>query len=240
MKQGFCGKEDELMPTSEVVKVIRDSLALIGNASAYIAQCRRQAIIDKVKPTGPQLAGFMKEICKEGMEEAGKDLFGPELKKKMNERADTIKAFNKALVTLDPPGTSKQKPQHTKNVGFFWGKAWGRGTAAIQARIPGCTTHQEFSNQTTGTNPNAHSRTTTQVWQDRSTKHSTRRRETETLRRSMVTFDSESLDIANGTGSSAGFQEPPTGISTSYKGAAPQTADGSIGTGNPGSFAEGC
>ena len=42
MKQGFCGK-DELMPTSEVVKVIRDSLALIGNVLAYIAQCRRQA-----------------------------------------------------------------------------------------------------------------------------------------------------------------------------------------------------
>lgn len=107
------------MPTSEVVKVIHDSMALIGNALAYIAQCRRQAIIDKVKPTCPQLAGFMKEICKDGLEETGKKLFGPELKKKMNERADTIKTFNKALVTLDPPGTSKQKPQHTKNVRFL-------------------------------------------------------------------------------------------------------------------------
>ena len=56
----------------------------------------------------------------------------------------------------------------------------------------------------------------------------------------MVTFDSESLDTANSTGSSAGFQEPLTGLSTSYKGAAPQTADGGIGTGNPGTFAEGC
>ena len=60
------------------------------------------------------------------------DLFGPELKKKMNERADTIKAFNKALVTLDPPGTSKQKPQYTKNVRFL-----GKGLGVRYSGNPG-------------------------------------------------------------------------------------------------------
>ena len=33
-KKGFTGKSDELMPTKDVVRAIRESLALIGNASS--------------------------------------------------------------------------------------------------------------------------------------------------------------------------------------------------------------
>ena len=103
--QGFSGKVDELMPTSEVFKVMQDTMALVGNSSAYITQVRRQTIIDKIKGTRPQLASFMKEVCKEDLSEPSKELFGSEVKQRLNERADIIKAFNTALTTLDPPAT---------------------------------------------------------------------------------------------------------------------------------------
>ena len=102
-QQGFSGKPEEDVPASEVLKVIRETLALVGNASAYIAQARRQAIIDKVKSSRPQLAAFMSEVCKEGSSEPCEELFGRDLKRKLSERAETISSFNKVLTTLDPP-----------------------------------------------------------------------------------------------------------------------------------------
>ena len=51
-RSGFSGKSDELIPTKEVLKVVRETLALIGNASSYISTNRRMTIIDRVNPLG--------------------------------------------------------------------------------------------------------------------------------------------------------------------------------------------
>lgn len=83
--QGFSGKQDEVIPTSDVITVMRETL---GNASAYISQARRKAIIAKVKIARPQLATFMKESCKEESAEPHKELFGADLKKRLSERAE--------------------------------------------------------------------------------------------------------------------------------------------------------
>lgn len=85
------------------MRAIQDTLALIGNASAYISQARRQGIVEKLRADRPQLATFMKEVCKGELTEPSKELFGQELKQRLNERADTIKSFDKALTMLDPP-----------------------------------------------------------------------------------------------------------------------------------------
>jgi hypothetical protein len=37
----------------------------------------------------------------------GKELFGPVVKKKLGQRAYTIKAFNEALTKLDPPAKTR-------------------------------------------------------------------------------------------------------------------------------------
>lgn len=71
------------VPTKQVIKAIRDSLALIDNFSAH----------DKVKKKHPQLGNFMKEACKEETSMSSKYLFGEELKKKLNERSNTMKAL---------------------------------------------------------------------------------------------------------------------------------------------------
>ena len=49
----------------------------------------------------------MKEICKEDLVTTGSELLGPEVRKKISERANTIEAFNKAIASVE--GTSSQK-----------------------------------------------------------------------------------------------------------------------------------
>ena len=105
ISEGFSGKQDELIPAKEVIRTIRETLALIGNASSYISNSRRSMIVDKIRPSRPKLASFLKEVCAEDVGDTGKELFGPTIKKKISERADTIKSFNEALKKIDPPQT---------------------------------------------------------------------------------------------------------------------------------------
>lgn len=107
---GFTGKSDELISTEDVMKVIKESLALFGNASSYVSQNWGLAIVDRVKESRPQLASFLKEVCSEDMGDSGRELFGPAVKK-LGERADNIKTFNKALTKLDPPAKPKKVRQ---------------------------------------------------------------------------------------------------------------------------------
>ena len=51
-KQGIKGTTEELIPTDDVVWVMRHSLALLGNASCYISQVRRTQFINSIiKPS---------------------------------------------------------------------------------------------------------------------------------------------------------------------------------------------
>lgn len=109
-EQGFEGKEDELIPASDVLRVTKDTLALIGNASNYISQTRRSTFIDSISGTRPNLAKFLREICKDDLGDTGTELFGPQARKKITDRADTIDAFNKAVSKVEsvPKSTTGQ------------------------------------------------------------------------------------------------------------------------------------
>ena len=99
--QGLSGKPNDLIPVSEVLKMSKTMLMLIGNASSYISETRRRAAIDTIKQSRPKLAKFLTEICKEDLGEASGDLFGPQARQKVIERANTIEAFNKALAKVE-------------------------------------------------------------------------------------------------------------------------------------------
>ena len=103
-KQGCTGNDQELIPANELMKAATDTLALIGNESNYIAQSRRKTFIDSISKTKPKLATFLREICKEDLGDAGSELFGPQARNKQKKkRANTIKDFNKALLTVEAP-----------------------------------------------------------------------------------------------------------------------------------------
>ena len=103
---------EEQIPAGEVVQVMKDSLALIGNASNYMSQTRRSNIIQSLSKSRPKLGSFMKDVCNDNLSNTRGELFGPDIRKKITDRASTIEAFNKAITTVDKPtksGTSNSR-----------------------------------------------------------------------------------------------------------------------------------
>ena len=131
-EQSFSGRPDELLPSSVVLTAIRETVALIGNASIFTSIQRRQMVIQGLRKDRPRLADFLQDICKDDIGKTGTELFGPIAKKKIIERADTIKAFNRAVSEIDAPSTSKS--QQTRFLGkgsgaTRYGNSQGRHTA---------------------------------------------------------------------------------------------------------------
>lgn len=106
LETDLTGKED-MIPASEVIKVLKDTLALLGNASNYVSQARRRALIQVINKSRPKLGSFLKDICKDNLGNTGTELFGVEVRKRITERATTIENFNKAIATVDGQGSSK-------------------------------------------------------------------------------------------------------------------------------------
>ena len=132
-EQGFEGKDDEYVAVGDVLDVMKSSLMLIGNASHYITQTRRRSIIDTTKKSRPKLASFLQDICKGDLGDTGEDLFGPEARKKIVERANTIDAFNKAVGKVDP--TTKRSNNQQGNAGRFLSKGSGVSYGGGPSRI---------------------------------------------------------------------------------------------------------
>ena len=99
--QGFKGDAGEYIPTEDVLRVAKDTLALLGNASNYISQVRRNQFIGSMTNQHPAVARFLRDIKKGG--NCGKDaeLLGTDIQKKVTDRADTIDAFNKAVSKVE-------------------------------------------------------------------------------------------------------------------------------------------
>ena len=62
-------------------------------------------MISSIAKSRPKLSSFLKEICKEDLGDTGVELFGPEVQKKITQRASTIEAFNKAISKVDNPSS---------------------------------------------------------------------------------------------------------------------------------------
>ena len=105
--QSFSGKPDELVPSSAVLKTIRETITLIGNALTFTSMQRRLMVIQGMRKDRPRLADFLQDICKDDIGKTGTELFGPTARKKILEHADTMKAFNRAVSEIEAPSTSK-------------------------------------------------------------------------------------------------------------------------------------
>ena len=117
--QGLSGKPNDLIPVSEVLKISKTTLMLIGNASSYISETRWRAVINTIKQARPKLAKFLAEICKEDLGEASGDLFGPQARQKVIERANTIEAFNKALAKVESGPSNTRSMVSSPNCRFL-------------------------------------------------------------------------------------------------------------------------
>ena len=109
-QQGITVKSDVAIPAGDVFKVIKDTLVLIGNASNYITRTRRMNFIDSINGAHQKLAIFPGEVTRDDIEGTDGDLFGPQVRKKLTDRADTIEAFNKAIKKVENTPTPYKHP----------------------------------------------------------------------------------------------------------------------------------
>ena len=97
--QGFLGGYDNLMPVDTCLGMIQRTLVLVGNASNYISQCRGDNIIFKLKRQNPTLGTALGSICQEH-QPGTKYLFGGEVRKALNGRAECLSSMKKVSSRL--------------------------------------------------------------------------------------------------------------------------------------------
>ena len=77
-----------------VLEMVQKTLVLLGNASNYVSEIRRDLIIGKLSKKKRSLGRVLKSACIKNKPE-GALLFGPVAYKAISERVDTLAAFNK-------------------------------------------------------------------------------------------------------------------------------------------------
>lgn len=100
--QGFTSGQGGLMPVDTVLDTLQRSIVLIGNASNYVSQVRRDVVIRKLESHNKGLASVLKSICKKHQPEEDL-LFGSQVHKALNEHAQTLDSFKKVASKVSQP-----------------------------------------------------------------------------------------------------------------------------------------
>ena len=98
-EQGFTSEQGGLVPASTVLDTLQRSVVLIGNASNYVSQVRRDNIIRRLETQNKGLASTLKSICKKHQPEDDL-LFGSQVCKALNQRAETLDSFRKVATKV--------------------------------------------------------------------------------------------------------------------------------------------
>ena len=104
------------MPVDTVLDTLQRSIVLIGNASNYVSQVRRDVIIRKLESHNKGLASVLKSICKKHQPEEDL-LFGSQVHKALNERAQTLDSFKKVASKVSQPQSTSRSSWKEKK--FF-------------------------------------------------------------------------------------------------------------------------
>ena len=115
-EQGFTSGQGGLMPVDTVLDTLQRSIVLIGNASNYVSQVRRDVIIRKLESNNKGLAVALKSTCKKHQPEEDL-LFGSQVRKALNERAQTLDSFKKVASKVSQPQSTPRSSWKEKK--FF-------------------------------------------------------------------------------------------------------------------------
>ena len=130
-EQDCISSADCLIPVSTALEAIQKSLVLMGNASNYVSLIRRDHIISKMDLKNKSLAKVMKSICKHHQPDDSQ-LFGAEVHKALNERAETASSLRKVATKFSDSTPRAFEPGRRNK--FFRG-----GLAPDRDRKPGKT-----------------------------------------------------------------------------------------------------
>ena len=117
-EQGISTGQGGLVPVDSVLDVIQRTVVLVGNASNYISQCRRDNVIAKMEFRNKGLASIMKSVCKKHKPE-GDLLFGSAVHKALTERAETVSALKKVATKIQDPTKSSHTSSGSNDKKFF-------------------------------------------------------------------------------------------------------------------------
>lgn len=117
-EQGISASQGGLVPVDTVLDVLQRTVVLVGNASNYISQCRRDNVITKMEFRNKGLASVMKSVCKKHKPE-GDLLFGSAVHKALTERAETVSALKKVATKIQEPAKSSHTPSGPNDKKFF-------------------------------------------------------------------------------------------------------------------------
>ena len=101
-EQQLTSSQGGLIQVEVMLEAIQKSLVLLGNASNYVSESRRDLIIGKLSRKKKSLSKVLKSACKKNKAE-GSLLFGPAVHKAISYRADTLSAFSKAAEKTSLP-----------------------------------------------------------------------------------------------------------------------------------------
>lgn len=94
-EQGLDSNQGGLVPVEVILDTIQRSLVLIGNASNYISEARRDLVVGRISQKQKGLGKILKNICHRTKPE-GSALFGSSVHKALTVRADTLADLYKA------------------------------------------------------------------------------------------------------------------------------------------------
>ena len=86
------------------MEMIQCTLILLGNASNYVSQCRRDDIIFKLRRQNLSFGAALSSVCQPDE----KHLFGKGVQRALTERADSVVAMTKVSMKLDAPRTPEE------------------------------------------------------------------------------------------------------------------------------------
>ena len=96
-----------LISVAVILERFQKTFVLLGDASNYISQNRKDLIIRKISQKNKGLGKLFNSVCKDARPE-GSLLFGPAVQIAITEKAETMAALSKTASKTDPGGDHKK------------------------------------------------------------------------------------------------------------------------------------
>ena len=115
---GLRGDSTELIPADVVLKTIKVTVPLVGNAFSYFSSQRRDNIVKAFPKSRANLAKILNQVSRKEIVNSGSDLFGEKAMSEVSKRISILESFRRSASTADPKpqggGFLGERPSHQK------------------------------------------------------------------------------------------------------------------------------
>lgn len=102
LDQDITGEEAAVIPADVVLKTIKSTISLVGNAFNYVSIQRRDNLIKNLPKSQANLAKILTQVAKAGVLQQDGSLFGDKGMTEVSKRISLLDSFRKSAATADP------------------------------------------------------------------------------------------------------------------------------------------